>query len=123
MQQTTYMCPFCLSSDNPMEIVGDWETRRCSLCKKTFSLSSIKGKGYEIDVVNYFDTAKEEAEIAKDSKTKNGDIAIEHIVQESTDNLFHEIQMTRIFREKEKKEEEKAISTELDQLFNVIFAR
>lgn len=115
------MCPFCLSPEVPLEIVGDFGTRRCSLCDRVFTYRDIKNRGYEIDVVDYFETWQEVRDRREEEIRLNGDEAVENIVRESIENLMHEIKMIKVFRKKKKKEEVKKITTELDKLFETIF--
>lgn len=116
MQQTTIrsLCPHCINSDHPLESNGlSW--LKCPLCGLRFRPREIKRnsitKGH---LPNYLQKML--------NINKDVDNQMDNIVQESTDNLFHEIQMTRILRIKAEKEEETIIKTELDKLFDVIFA-
>lgn len=121
MQQTTFMCPFCLSSEVPLEMIGYFGARQCPLCDRTFAYRDLKNKGYEIEIVDYFETWQEIRDNRRESKLKNGDRAVEKMQDESIENLFHQIRMEKIFSEKAKKAEEKTLTTELDKLFAEIF--
>lgn len=122
MQQTTYMCPFCLREDEPV-IKISLSQYECPLCERTFRPKNLLG--YEISKVNFQSCWEEQMNINGDItlKKKDVDSQMENMVQESTDNLFHEIIMTRIFNKKPQETEEQAIKTGIDKVFDVILGR
>lgn len=131
MKQTTrcLLCPHCINSDHPLEKNGiSW--LKCPLCGLSFRSKELKGnsitKGYLPDYLQ-----------KKLDFNKEVDSQMDHMVQESTDNLMHEIIMCNIFKEKAKKDQKETklrsketelrsegteLRSELDKLFDVIFA-
>ena len=106
------LCPHCINSDHPLERNGlSW--LKCPLCGENFRSGEIKGGSITRGHLSRF--LQERLDINREV-----DSQMDNIVEESTDNLFHEIQMTKIFRRKAEKAEDKAIKTEIDSLFEVI---
>lgn len=138
MKQTTYMCPFCFDNDEPI-IKLSLSQYECPLCSRKFRQRDLIG--YEITKVDYVSHWRKKIHPGKsyhlmdgiEIKKKDKDIQqMENMVQESTDNLMHEIIMIRIYdknskaeklREKDESDEIQAIKTEIDKLFDTILGR
>lgn len=130
MEQSTYMCPFCLREDEPVIKIA-LSLHKCPLCKRSFRNSDLLG--YEvskIDFANYWaeqTITSSETPLINDIKTKEDvDSQMDDVVQESTNNLFHEIIMIKIFRKKPQKAEspeETAIKSQVDKIFDIILSR
>lgn len=103
----------------------------CPLCNRTFKNNDLIG--YEITkgdfAVSWRDLHAIKKEIPQGSimdgikPNKDVDIQMENMVQESTDNLLHEIIMMRIFNKKSKKAEKQVIKDEIDKIFDVILGK
>lgn len=132
MKQTTYMCPFCLKEDEPVVRIS-LSQHQCPMCMRAFRPRTLIG--YETTKVDYAERWREEKaylnceksyRLIDGIKIKRKDVdkqQIENIVQESTDNLMHEIIMVRIFDKSPEKAEKQAIKTEIDKLFDTILGR
>ena len=137
MQRTTYRCPVCRNNDNPV-ISTSLSMHKCPLCNRTFRNSDLIG--YEITKGDFAVSWKDLHAIKKEIPTgsivedikinKNVDSQMDNVVQESTDNLLHEIIMIKIFNKKPQKAEKQAIRTEnteirseIDKIFDVILGR
>lgn len=122
MKQTTYMCPFCLREDEPAINIS-LSQYKCPLCERIFQNKSLIG--YEITKVDLQSCWEEQMTLNGDIifKKKDVDKQMDNMVQESTDNLFHEIIMTRIFGRKPQKAEEQAIKTGVDKIFDIVLGR
>jgi uncharacterized protein (UPF0212 family) len=130
MERTTYKCPVCRDNDNPV-ISTSLSMHKCPLCNRTFRNNDLIG--YEITkgdfAVSWRDLHAIKKEIPQGSiidgikLNKDVDNQMEKMVQESTDNLLHEIIMMRIFNKKSKKTEKQVIKNEIDKIFDVILGR
>ena len=146
MKQTTYMCPVCQNNEKPLKKTS-MSRHRCSICERSFYNKELIG--FEInrtDFVQYWRDRREAlnpqisypvVDGIKIEKDKDVYIQMDKMVQESTDNLMHEIIMVRIFdkelKEAEKtilKDEEQAIKSEIgivkseiDKIFDIILGR
>lgn len=130
MKQTSYRCPVCQNNDNPV-ISTSLSMHECPLCNRTFKNSDLIG--YEITkgdfVISWRDLHAIKKEIPLGSivneikQNKDVDSQMNNMVQESTNNLMHEIIMTRIFGKKPQKAEEQAVKTGIDKIFDVVLGR
>jgi hypothetical protein len=103
----------------------------CPLCNRTFRNNDLIG--YEITrgdfVVSWRDLHETRKAIKSGSiidgikRKKDVDSQMDNMVQESTDNLMHEIIMVRIFGKKPKEAEEQAIKTRIDKIFDIVLGR
>lgn len=163
MKQTTYSCPYCQKKDKPAEQISI-SLYKCPICKEVFPQKDLKG--HEINKIDYAAFWREEKKRASEIhplrgalvdgienmlKKKDIDNQMDSIVQESTDNLLHEIIMVRIYNKKPKeteeteshsenaeshsenkamrtenaeiRSEETAVKTEIDKIFDIILGK
>ena len=134
MKQTTYMCPFCLREDEIVVKIS-LSLHKCPVCKRTFREKDLLG--YETTREDYASYWREQQVTKRGipsyhtidgirTKRKDVDKQMENMVQESTDNLMHEIIMVRIYNKSPKKIEKaemQAVKTEIDKLFDTILGR
>jgi hypothetical protein len=129
MEQTMYMCPLCKDEKIPL-IKAGLSRHYCTICDRAFSNKEIVGwEMNRIDFVEYWRERKDAIRtevsypLIEDITKKDVDIQMENMVQESTDNLLHEIIMMRIFNKKSKKAEKQVIKDEIDKIFDVILGK
>lgn len=120
------LCPHCINSDCPLEGNGlSW--LKCPLCGQNFRESEVRGQSIQKGHLSSYLT-----ELL--TRNKEVDSQMDNIVSESTDNLMHEIIMTRIFRKRAEKEAERIreeelnsekteLHSEIDKIFNVILGK
>lgn len=113
MEQSLVICNKCGSHNSKLYYLNKTDEYYCETCNEIFSKNEVFGFSWAEDILNKMNIDKQ----------------MDNMVQESTDNLQHEIIMTRIFKKKaikiEKeavKVEEKAILSNVDTLLEEIFA-
>jgi uncharacterized C2H2 Zn-finger protein len=117
MKQTIkyLLCPHCINSDHPLENNGvSW--LKCPLCGESFRSGEIRGNAIMKSHLSQYLQEKL-------ASNKDVDSQMDNMVQESTDNLMHEIIMVRIFGKKPQKAEEQAIKTGIDKIFDIVLGR
>lgn len=132
MQQIKYMCPLCKDENKPLIKIGI-SRNHCTICGRTFWNKEVIG--WELnrtDFEKYWEERNNSTRtevsyplplIEDILKKKSVDNQMDDIVQESTDNLMHEIIMVRIFDRRPRKVEEQAIKTKIDEIFDIILNR
>ena len=106
MEQSLVICNECGSKYTNLYYLYKTDEYYCQTCNKVFSREEVFGFSWATNII----------------EKMNIDKQVENMVQESTDNLQHEIKMTRIFKNKARKDEIKAIPSKADELLEVIFA-
>lgn len=119
------MCPFCLKEDEPV-IKISLSYHKCPICERILQNKSLLG--YEITKIDFQSYWEEQMQaimpqIDGIKRKKDVDSQMDNMVQESTDNLMHEIIMVRIFGKKPQKAEEQAIKTGIDKIFDIVLGR
>ena len=130
MRQTTYMCPVCQNDEKSLKKTS-MSRHRCPICNRSFYNKELLG--FEIsrtDFVKYWRERREALNpqmsypvVGGIERSKDVDSQMNHMVQESADNLMHEIIMVRILNKKPKKAEEQAVKSEIDKIFDIILGR
>ena len=106
MEQSLVICNECGSKYTNLYYLYKTDEYYCQTCNKVFNREEVFGFSWATNII----------------EKMNIDKQVENMVQESTDNLQHEIKMTRIFKNKARKDNKKAIVSEADKLLEVIFA-
>lgn len=106
MKETTIKCHECENTNSFLFYIEKNDKYYCEFCNKIFEKQ---------EVISLFWTEHDLTEVHIDKQMDN-------IVEESANNLLHEIKMIGIFENKAKKREDKEIINEVDKLLEEIFS-